>query len=106
MTADQVIHEIEALPREEQARVIRFACRLDAQRRRTGPELASLADHLVRSTDPAEALRLREEIARGFYGGKPEAESPPPQSPARSAQSSAGPPSATQPHRESTGLAG
>ncbi len=73
MTAEQVIHEIEALPPEEQARVIRFAYRLDAERQLTGPELASLADRLVRSTDPAEALMLREEIARGFYGGKPNA---------------------------------
>jgi hypothetical protein len=71
-----------------QARVIRFAYRLDAQRQLTGPELASMADRLVRSTDPAETLKLREEIARGFYGGKPDAGSPPPQSPARSAQSS------------------
>lgn len=73
MTAEQVIHEIEALPLEEQARVIRFAYRLDAERKLTGPELASLAGRLVRSTDPAEALMLREEIARGFYGGKPDA---------------------------------
>jgi hypothetical protein len=56
-----------------QARVIRFAYRLDAQRQLTGPELASLADRLVRSTDPAEALKLREEMARGFYGAEPDA---------------------------------
>ena len=73
MTVEQVIQEIEALPLEEQARVIRFAYRLDAQRQLTGTELSSLADRLVRSTDPAEALKLREEIARGFYGGKPDA---------------------------------
>jgi hypothetical protein len=73
VTAEQVIHEIEALPLEEQARVIRFAYRLDAQRRLTGPELASLADRLASSTDPAEALVLREEIARGFFGGKADA---------------------------------
>ncbi len=68
MTAEQVIREIEALPREEQARVIRFAYQLDAQRQLTGRELSSLADRLVRSTDPAEALMLRDEITRGFYG--------------------------------------
>jgi hypothetical protein len=73
VTAEQIIHEIEALPPEEPARVIRFADRLDAPRRLSGPELASLADRLVRSTDPAEALTLREEIARGFYGAKPAA---------------------------------
>ncbi|MHB8520787.1 MAG: hypothetical protein ACYDH9_08505 [Limisphaerales bacterium] len=70
---EQVIREIEALPPEEQARVVRFAYRLDAQRRLTGQELASLADRMVRSTDPDETRRLREQIARGFYGGKPNA---------------------------------
>ena len=73
MTVEQVIQEIEALPLEEQARVIRFAYRLDAQRQLSGPELASLADRLARSSDPAEALMLREEVVRGFYGGKPDA---------------------------------
>ncbi len=73
MTAEQVIREIEALPREEQARVIRFAYQLDAQRQLTGRELSSLADRLVRSTDPAEALMLRDEITRGFYGGNRQA---------------------------------
>ncbi len=69
MTAEQVIREIEALPREEQARVIRFAYQLDARRQLTGPELSSLANRLVRSTDPAEVMMLRDEITRGFYGG-------------------------------------
>jgi len=73
VTAEQVIREIEALPREEQVRVIQFAYRLDAQRQLTGPELTTLANRLVRSTDPAETLLLREEIARGFYGGRPDA---------------------------------
>jgi hypothetical protein len=73
MTAEQVIQAIEALPPEEQARVVRFAYRLDAQRRLTGSELSALAERMVRATDPAEALILREEIARGFYGGKPDA---------------------------------
>ena len=73
MTAEQVIHEIETLPAGEQAKVIRFAYRLDAQRQLTGPELASLADRMVRSTDPAETLMLRDEVMRGSYGGKPDA---------------------------------
>jgi hypothetical protein len=73
VTAEQVIHEIETLPVEDQVKVIRFAYRLDAQRKLTGPELASLADRMVRSTDPAETLMLREEVMRGFYGGKPDA---------------------------------
>ena len=73
MTAEQVIHEIEALSPEEQARVVRFAYRLDARRQLTGPELAALAERMVHSTDPAEAMILRKEIARGFYGGKRDA---------------------------------
>jgi hypothetical protein len=44
MTARRVIQELEALPPEEQAEVIRFAYRLDAGRQLTGPELSSLAD--------------------------------------------------------------
>jgi hypothetical protein len=73
VTVEQVIHEIEALPADEQARVIRFAYRLDAERQLTGGELSSLAARMARSTDPAEAMMLREEIVRGFYGGRPNA---------------------------------
>ena len=36
-------------------------------------ELGALAKRMVKATDPAEADRLREEITRGFYGGKPHA---------------------------------
>ena len=57
------------MPPAQQAAVIRFAYRLDAERRLTGPELSELADHMTRAEDPAEALLLREEILRGFYGG-------------------------------------
>ena len=73
MTASQIIHEIEALPPEEQAKVVRFAYRLDAERRLTGAELSALAERMVASTDPAETAMLRETITRGFYGEKPHA---------------------------------
>ena len=73
MTAERVIREIEALPREEQAAVIRFAYRLDAERQLSGRELSSLAECMAASTDPAETLMLREQIVRGFYGEKPDA---------------------------------
>ena len=73
MTASQIIHEIEILPPDEQAKVVQFAYRLDAERQLTGPELSGLAERLVASTDPAEAALLRETITRGFYGGKPHA---------------------------------
>ncbi len=73
MTASQIIEQIAALPPEEQAEVVRFAYRLDAERRLTGTELSALAERMTASRDPAEMLVLREEIARGFYGGKPNA---------------------------------
>ena len=68
MTASQVIHELEALPPDEQAEVIRFAYRLDAERQLTGPELSSLADKMVHTSDLAEAALVRDAIVRGFYG--------------------------------------
>ena len=73
MTASQIIHEIGTLPPDEQAKVVQFAYRLDAERQLTGPELSGLAERLVASTDPAETALLRETITRGFYGGKPHA---------------------------------
>lgn len=73
MTANQIIKEISTLPPEEQAKVVRFAYRLDAERRLTGEELSALAARMAASTDPAEALMVREEIVRGFYGDKPHA---------------------------------
>ena len=68
MTVEQIIREIESLPREEQAKVIRFAYRLDGERQLTGRELSALAERMSKTTDPSEALMLREGIARGFYG--------------------------------------
>ncbi len=71
MTAKQIMHEIETLPLEAQAEVIRFAYRLDARRHLTGPELSSLAERLV-PTDPAETMLLREATEPGLYGEKPQ----------------------------------
>ncbi len=71
MTAEQIIREIEILSPEEQAKVVRFAYRLDAERQLTGKELSALAERMIESTDPAQTAMLREEIIRGFYGGKP-----------------------------------
>lgn len=73
MTASQIIEEIASLPPEEQAKVVRFAYRLDAERRLTGEELSALAERMVATTDPTQAAMLREEITRGFYGKKPHA---------------------------------
>jgi len=70
MTVSEIIREIEALRPEDQAEVVRFAYRLDAERRLTGEELSVLAERLVNAADPNEAMAVREEIVRGFYGGR------------------------------------
>ena len=73
VNAVEIIREIEALPRDEQVRVIRFVYRLDAERRLSGGELTSLAERLATTEDPADALILRDAIIRGFYGVQPNA---------------------------------
>ena len=73
MTATQIIEEIRRLDPEQQLGVIRFAYQLDAERQLTGDELASLAERMVKTTDPAEQAKLREEIIRGFYGHRQDA---------------------------------
>ncbi|MFA7003622.1 MAG: hypothetical protein WC429_06245 [Verrucomicrobiia bacterium] len=70
MTALQIIEEIKHLPTKEQAKVIRFAYKLDAERQLSGPELGALAARLADTHDPAEAAVLRETITHGFYGSK------------------------------------
>ena len=73
MTAKQTITEIERLTPEEQAKVVGFAYRLDAERQLSGKELSALAARMVESTDPVQTAKLREAIVRGFYGRKPQA---------------------------------
>ena len=71
MNAAQIIDEIQRLPPSDQAEVVQFAYRLDAERMLSGAELGVLAQRMIDATDPMEKLRLREEMTRGFYGGKP-----------------------------------
>jgi hypothetical protein len=70
MTASQVIHELETLPPEAQAEVIRFAYRLDGRRQRTGTELTALAQKMVQAQNPAEEAMVRDAIVHGFCGAK------------------------------------
>ncbi len=70
MTAREVIHGLESLPPSEQAEVIRFAYRLDAERKLSGGELTALAERMAAAADPSETARIRIEIARGFYGAE------------------------------------
>lgn len=68
VTASQIIEEIKKLDPREQLGVIHFAYQLDAERKLTGNELSALAERMARTTDEVEASRIRESIARGFYG--------------------------------------
>ncbi len=70
MSAAKIIEQIKNLPPEEQAEVIRFTYRLDAERQLTGKELSALAKRMTQAADPAEAALVREAIVRGFYGGE------------------------------------
>jgi hypothetical protein len=70
VTAAKIIEEIKNLPPEQQAEVIRFTYRLDAERKLTGDELSALAKRMTDAIDPAEVALVREAIVRGFYGGE------------------------------------
>jgi len=68
MTAEQIISEIEILSPEEQAKVIRFAYRLDAERQLTGKELSALAERMVESTDPSQtAMKVKGSVLENGY---------------------------------------
>ena len=69
VSAREIIIEIQRLPPTEQAEVIQFAYRLDAERMLSGKEIAALAQRMIDTADPVEKLRIREELTRGFYGG-------------------------------------
>jgi hypothetical protein len=73
VSASQIIEDIPQLSPIEQAEVIRFAYRLDAERMLSGKELGTLAKQMIEASNPAEKLKIREELTRGFYGGKPDA---------------------------------
>jgi hypothetical protein len=69
VTAAKIIEEIKNLPPDQQAEVIRFTYRLEAERKLTGSELSALAKRMTQTSDSAEAALVREAIVRGFYGG-------------------------------------
>jgi hypothetical protein len=68
MTAAKVIEEMEGLPPDEQAKVIQHAFELARRRQLSPDELGDLAERLAASNDPAEIIRLRSAMTRGFYG--------------------------------------
>ena len=68
MTAAKVIEEIDDLAPEEQAKVIEYALQLARRRQLSADELGELADRLANTSDPAEIIRLKSAMTRGFYG--------------------------------------
>ena len=68
MTSTAIIEEIKRLPPAEQVEVIQFTTELARTRQLTGKELGELAERLASSNDPAEIIRLKSAMTRGFYG--------------------------------------
>ena len=68
MTSAAIIEEIKQLPPAEEAEVIQITFGLAHSRQLTGNELGALADKLAASKDPAEIIRLKSAMTRGFYG--------------------------------------
>ena len=68
MTATKVIEEMDGLPPEEQAKVTQHAFELARQRQLSPDELGELAERLAASSDPAEIIRLKSAMKRGYYG--------------------------------------
>ncbi len=68
MTAAKVIEEMDDLAPEEQAKVINHAFELARSRQLSPTELGELANRLAASNDPAEIIRLKSAMTRGFYG--------------------------------------
>jgi hypothetical protein len=61
-------YQIKHLAPTEQTEVIHFAVELAHSRQLSGQELGELADRLAASKDPAEVIRLKSAMTRGFYG--------------------------------------
>lgn len=68
MTATQIMREIDCLPPDEQAKVVRFARELQLKKPLSDGKLTALARRMVDATDPAEGDRLQEALVKGFYG--------------------------------------
>ncbi len=68
MTAAKVIEGINDLPPDEQAKVIQHALDLVRRRQLSADELGELTDRLANTEDPAEIIRLKSAMTRGFYG--------------------------------------
>lgn len=63
-------------PQKEQSKVIQHALKLARKRQLSADELGELADRLANTEDPAEIIRLKSAMTRGFYGRVTDALSP------------------------------
>jgi hypothetical protein len=68
MTAKAIVEEISDLAPDDQARAISYALELARSRQLPGAKLSALTNKLAVAGDPAEVLRLKDELTRGFYG--------------------------------------
>jgi len=68
MTSAAIIEEIKQLSPAEQVEVIQFTSELARKRQLTATELGEMAGRLAESDDPAEIVRLKSAMTRGFYG--------------------------------------
>jgi hypothetical protein len=67
VTAAKVIEDMDRLLPDEQAKVIQHAFELARQRQLSADELGDLAKRLAASNDPAEIIRLKSAMTRGFF---------------------------------------
>lgn len=70
MSAADIIREIEQLPPQERAEVVRFARQLEAEvvRQLSPGELGQLAERLIAAKTEAEAEVIKQAMVDGFYG--------------------------------------
>jgi hypothetical protein len=69
VTAQQIIDEVNRLPANDKAEVLRAILHSTMRKRQlSGEELEALAERMLAAEDPAEADRLEKEIIAGFYG--------------------------------------
>ena len=70
MSAAEIIREIEQLPPEQRAEVVRFARQFESElvRRLSPEELGQLAERLIAAKSDAEAEVIKQAMVEGFYG--------------------------------------
>ncbi len=70
VSAAEIIREIEQLPPQERAEVVRFARQYESElvRRLSPEELGQLAERLVAAKSEAEAEVIKQAMIEGFYG--------------------------------------